>query len=126
MYATNLIRVLCNHGSTLTRPLLNSRQCLKSNSFVVQIVNNTCCFESNLLSKSLTRILFSTNSSPDDNHNVSKGKSSTKRRRIISSSSSDENEISSSCKIENIKWVCNYFVLNFEIVFNFFYVIHIF
>lgn len=102
MYAMNLIRVLCNYSHILTRPLLYSCQCLKTNHFV-QILNNTPQFESNILSKSLTSVSFGTYSSPDDNHNVSTKKSSTKRRRIISNSSSDDNENESPSKAENIK-----------------------
>lgn len=103
MYAMNLIRVFCNHSSILSRPLLYSCQCLRSNHFFVQIVNNTTQFESNILSKSLTSVSFGTYSSPDDNHNVSKQKPSTKRRRIISDSSSDDNENANPSKAENIK-----------------------
>lgn len=103
MYAMNLIRVFSSHSSLLTRPLLSKCQCLKSNIFLVQIVNKTTQVESNILSKKLTRVSFATNSSPDDNHNVSKAKSSTKRRRIISASSSDDGENASPSKAENTK-----------------------
>lgn len=95
MYASNVIRVLtfCNRSLVLSRQLLSSQQCLKPHNFLVNL--QRC--KSNVKSKSLTRVLFSASSSPDDNHNVSKGKVPTKRRRIISSSSSsDENESTAS------------------------------
>lgn len=94
MYASNVIRVLsfCNRSLVLSRQLLSSQQCLKPHNFVLNL--QRC--KSNLKSKSLTSVLFSTNSSPDDNHNVSTEKVQKKRRRIISSdSSSDENESTS-------------------------------
>lgn len=103
MYAINLIRVFSSHSSILTRPLLSSCQCLKSNTFFVQIVNKTTQYKSNILSKSLTKVSFATSSSPDDNHNVTKTKSSTKRRRIMSNSSSDDGENASPSKAENTK-----------------------
>lgn len=103
MYATNLIRVFCNHSLILSRPLLSSRQCLKSNNLFVHILSGATQFESDLLSKCLTRVSFGTHCSPDDNHNVSKEKSSKKRRRILSNSSSDESENSNPSKAENTK-----------------------
>lgn len=104
MYATNLIRAFCNHSFILSRPLLSSRPCLKSNNnLFVHILSSTTQIESNLLSKCLTRVSFGTHCSPDDNHNVSKEKSSKKRRRIMPNSSSDEGENSSPSKAENIK-----------------------
>lgn len=106
MYASNLIRVFCNRGFVLSRPLISSHhQSLASNNFV-SIVNNPNRFEIGLKNKSLTSVLFSTSSSPDDNHIVSKGKTQKKRLRIISSSSSEENENPSPRKTaENAKWV---------------------
>lgn len=104
MYATNLIRVFCNNSSILSRPLLSSCKCLKSNNLFVHILNNTKHFESNLLSKSLTRVSFATHCSADGNHNVSKEKTIKKRRRIVSnSSSSGESENSSPSTAENVK-----------------------
>lgn len=104
MYATNLIRVFCKNSSILSRPLLSSCKCLKSNNLFVHILNDATHFESNLSSKSLTRVSFATHCSPDDEHNVSKEKSTKKRRRIVSnSSSSDEGENSSPTKAESVK-----------------------
>lgn len=97
MYASNVIRVLsfCNRSLVLSRQLLSSQQCLKPQNFMINL--QRC--KSNLKSKSLTSVLFSTSSSPDDNHNVSKEMAPKKRRRIISSSSSsDENESTSPSK----------------------------
>lgn len=104
MYAPNLIRAFCYHSSILSRPLLSSRYCLKSNRFFVHILNSTTQFESNLLcSKNLTRLSFGTHSSPDDKHNVSNDKASKKRRRIKSISSSDEEENTNPAKADNVK-----------------------
>lgn len=104
MYAVNFFRtVICNHSFILTRPLLFSRHCLQSNRYFVHILNKPIRCESHLLCKNLTRVSFSAHSSPDDNHNVSKGKSSKKRRRIISNSSSDESENDKPATAENIK-----------------------
>lgn len=104
MYAINLIRVFRNRSSILSRPLLSSRHCLKSNSVFVHILKNTTQFESHVLyRKNLTRISFGTYSSPDDNHNVSNDKTSKKRRRIRTISSSDEEENTSPSTAENFK-----------------------
>lgn len=103
MYATNLIRVFCNRSVILTRPLLSSHPCLKSNNLSVHILSSTTQFESHLLNKCLTSVSFATHCSPDGNHNVSKEKSAKKRRRIISNSSSDESENSNPTKAETIK-----------------------
>lgn len=97
MYASNAIRVLsfCNRSLVLSRQLLSSQKYLKPQNFLVNL--QRC--KSNLKNKSLTSVLFSTSSSPDDNHNVSKVKVPKKRRRIISSSSSsDENDTASPSK----------------------------
>lgn len=104
MYASNVIRVLsfCNRSLVLSRQLLSSQQYLKPYNFVINL--HRC--KSNFKSKSLTSVLFSASSSPDDKHNVSKEKVPKKRRRIISSSSSssDENESTSpSKKVDEIK-----------------------
>lgn len=102
MYASNLFRVFsfCNRNLTFTRQILCSQLNLNSDSFV----NNLYRYKSSSKNKILTNVLFSTTSSPDDNHNVSKGKVPNKRRRIISSSSSDDNEPSSPSKTaENAK-----------------------
>lgn len=85
MYAVKLFRVFCNRGLFKIPPLVSA-----NNNFVT-IINN-CRFKLNLKSANLPNVLFSTNSSPDDNHNVSKGKLQKKRRRVISSSSSDDSE----------------------------------
>lgn len=98
MYASNLIRVFCNRGFIISRPLISSHQCVTSKNYI-SIANNLHRFELSIISKNLTSVLFSTCSSPDDNHNVSKEKVSKKRRRIISSSSSDENESPSPAKV---------------------------
>lgn len=100
MYASNVIRVFCNRGFILSRPLIFNHQCLAFNNYV-SIVNNR--FEFCINNKNLTSVLFSTSSSPDDNHNVSKEKVQKKRRRIISSSSSDEGGSSPAKIADNIK-----------------------
>lgn len=96
MYAPSLIRVFscCNRSLVLSRQLLSSHSNLKSKNFVT-IANDLHRFESNLKCKSLTSVLFSTNSSPsspEDVHIKLAGSAKKKRRRIISSSSSDDNE----------------------------------
>lgn len=104
MYAANLIRVVCKNSSILSRPLLSSCKRLKSNNLFVHILNDATHFQSNLLSKSLTRVSFATYCSPTDKHNVSKENSMKKRRRIVAnSSSSDEGENSSPGKSEDVK-----------------------
>lgn len=91
MYAPNLIRVFCNRGLVLSRPLASSSQCLTSNNFL-RVINSLHRYDFGLKNITLTNVLFSTSSSPDDNHNVSKEKVQKKRRRIISNSSSDDSE----------------------------------
>lgn len=98
MYASNLIRVFCNRGFIISRPLISCHQCVKSKNYM-SIANNSHRYELSIISQNLTSVLFSTCSSPDDNHNVSKEKLPKRRRRVISSSSSDENESSSPNKV---------------------------
>lgn len=87
MYAPKLLRIvsICNRNLVVaSRQLLSSQQYLKSQNFIV----NCERYKSHVKSKSLTSILISSNSSPEDSKNVSKEKVVKKRRRIISSDSS--------------------------------------
>lgn len=103
MYAPNTIRVFCNRGLILTRPFITSHQNLTTNNFV-SFINNANRFEIGSKNKNLISVMFSSSSSPDDIHNVSKGKGQKKRRRVISSSSSDENDSPSPIKTaEDVK-----------------------
>lgn len=100
MYAPNLMKVFCNRGFILSRSFLYTHQYLKSNNFVeTQIKFHR--YKMVVMNKSFG---FSTNSSPDKNHNVSLEKVQKKRRRIISNSSSDENDIPSPSKtVDSVK-----------------------
>lgn len=103
MYAPNLIRVFCNRGLVFTRPFIASHQSLPTNNFAT-IMNNPNRFDIGLKNRNLTSVLFSTSSSPDDDHVTWKGKVQKKRRRVISTSSSDENESPSPTKAsEDVK-----------------------
>lgn len=86
MYASKIVKLMtssthfCTYFSNVSRFNCSSR-ILKNNLSVIK--TNVPFYLHNS---------FSTHSSPDDNHNVSKGKKTNKRRRILSSSDSSADE----------------------------------